>query len=70
MINLLSTIDPKFEQQKAEFMEHMYQCSGRNNGLYTGLWKDFCMNEAGPYCRNLFFERKQAMLEFLDQQNP
>ena len=24
--------DPKKEQQKADFMEHMYQCSGRTNG--------------------------------------
>jgi len=31
--------DTKTEQKKANFMEHMYQCSGRANGLYTGLWE-------------------------------
>jgi hypothetical protein len=55
------------EQKKADFMEHMYQCSGRHqdghpmNGLYTGLWQDFCINEAGPYCRDEYYRR----LEFV-----
>ena len=45
------------EQKKADFMEHMYQCSARTNGLYTGLWQNFCLTEAGPYCRNEYFRR-------------
>ena len=52
------------EQQKAKFMEHMYQCSGRTNGLFTGLWQDFCMNEAGPLCRDQYFERLEAIKQF------
>ena len=54
--------NPKKEQQKADFMEHMYQCSGRTNGLFTGLWKDFCMNEAGPTLSaiNTFKSKKQS----------
>jgi len=53
------------EQQKADFMEHMYYCSGRQDpshpmhSLYTGLWQDFCIKEAGPKCRDEFFERLQ-----------
>jgi len=53
--------DVKAEQKKADFMEHMYQCSARTNGLYTGLWHDFCVNEAGPYARDEYFRR----LEFV-----
>lgn len=49
------------EQQKADFMEHMYKCSARTNGLYSGLWQEFCINEAGPYCRDEYFRR----LEFI-----
>jgi hypothetical protein len=55
------------EQKKADFMEHMYQCSGRHNpghpmrGLYTGLWHDFCIREAGPHCRNQYFEMVEAV---------
>ena len=34
------------------FQNHMYKCAGRDNpdhpmhGLFTGLWHDFCINEA------------------------
>lgn len=66
--NYLNRWDAKAEQQKAEFMEHMYRCSGRTNGLYTGLWQAFCMNEAGPRCRDIFFEQQQALKEYLDYQ--
>lgn len=53
------------EQRKADFMEHMYQCSSRHQeghpmrGLYTGLWQDFCIQEAGPQCRKDYFKRLQ-----------
>lgn len=55
------------EQQKADFMEHMYQCSGRKDsshpmhGLYTRLWQDFCINEAGPVMRDRYFEMLEAV---------
>ncbi len=47
------------EQRKADFMEHMYRCSGRQDGLYAGLWQEFCIREAGPYCREEYFHRLQ-----------
>ena len=59
--------DVKKEQQKADFMEHMYQCSGRANGgpgvvgLYTGLWQEFCTKEAGPIMRDRYFEMMEAV---------
>ena len=62
--------DVKAEQRKADFMEHMYQCSGRVNGgpgvvgLYTGLWQNFCLKEAGPFCRDMYFDRLQAVKEY------
>jgi len=49
------------EQKKADFMEHMYQCSGRTNGLYAGLWQEFCIREAGPIMRERFFEMLEAV---------
>ena len=61
----LKNWDRVAEQQKADFMEHMYQCSGRTNGLFTGLWQDFCLNEAGPTCRQMFFDRIKAIEEFI-----
>jgi len=66
----LSGWDVKAEQRKADFMEHMYQCSGRANGkpgvvgLYTGLWQEFCIKEAGPFARDSYFERVKAVKEY------
>jgi len=45
-------------------MEHMYQCSGRTNGLFTGLWNDFCLKEAGPTCRDAWFAKQEAIKHF------
>lgn len=59
--------DVAVEQRKADFMEHMYQCSGRANagpgvvGLYTGLWQNFCLREAGPIMRDRYFEMLEAV---------
>jgi hypothetical protein len=59
--------DVKVEQRKADFMEHMYQCSGRAKGgpgvvgLYTGLWQEFCIKEAGPAMRDRYFEMMEAV---------
>lgn len=58
------------EQKKADFMEHMYECSGRSDpehpmhGLYTGLWINFCLKEAGPFARNKWFDMKEAVKLF------
>ena len=59
--------DASAEQKKANFMEHMYHCAGRQDpshpmhALYTGLYHDFCIKEAGPFCRNHYFEMLDAM---------
>jgi len=48
----------------------MYKCSGRENpehpyhGLYTGLWQDFCLKEAGPVCVNMWFDQQRAIAEY------
>jgi len=56
--------DVKKEQQKADFMEHMYRCSGRTNSLFTGLWQEFCIKEAGPTCRDAWFAKQEAIKHF------
>lgn len=56
------------EQKKADFMEHMYQCSARTNGLYTGLWQEFCLNEAGPIMRDRYFEMLEAIIIYEERQ--
>ncbi len=59
----LANWDVKAEQKKADFMEHMYQCSGRQDGFYTGLWQAFAINEAAPYCRDEYFRRLQFVAD-------
>jgi hypothetical protein len=64
---ILDNWSVKREQQKADFLEHMYNCAGRQNkshpmhSLYTGLWQDFCIKEAGPVMRDQYFEFKAAV---------
>jgi len=66
---ILRNWDAKKEQQKADFIEHIYQCYQPGNHCYTGLWQRFCQEEAGPYCRDLHFERQEALKQFLKDSN-
>lgn len=67
---ILLAWDATKEQQKADFLDHMYNCASRHDpahpmhGLYTGLWQDFCIEEAGPVCRNQYFEFRAAVDEY------
>jgi len=49
------------QQKRADFMEHIYQCYQPVNNCYTGLWKRFCLTEAGPFSREKWFEMKEAV---------
>jgi hypothetical protein len=54
----MSTIPEHVEQQhRAEFLDLLYEKSGRTSGLYTGLWAEFC-TERGIYHRHLHLLRK------------
>jgi hypothetical protein len=37
------------------------------HGLYTGLWINFCLAEAGAFARNEYFARLKAVEEFKKQ---
>jgi len=66
-MNNLTGWDTKEQEKRVEFMEHMYHCSGRQysdhplHGLYTGLWEEFCIKEAGPSMRERYFEMMEAI---------
>ncbi len=42
------------ENRKALFTEFLYQRSGRTNGLFTGLWDQWC-RESGEQAREEHF---------------
>jgi hypothetical protein len=52
------------EQQKADFQEHLYTVYQPGNHCYTGLWERFCITEAGPICRDKYFEMVAAVEEY------
>lgn len=64
---VLNAWNVKKEQQKAEFMEHLYHVYQPVSHHYTGLWQRFLYEEAGPFCRDLFFERLDAVRQFQQQ---
>ena len=35
------------QNKRTIFMQHMYERSGRTSGVFTGLWQEFCLKEAG-----------------------
>jgi hypothetical protein len=66
--------DNNEENKRIVFLEHMYRCDGREepshpkHGTYTGLWQNFCLNEAGEAMRDQWFERMEAADEFIRNQ--
>ena len=57
---ILNHWDVNLEQQKANFLEHMYNVYRPSSHTYTGLWKRFCITEAGPLVRTQFLEALKA----------
>jgi len=39
------------EQNRADFLDFLYDLYERKNGLYTGLWQQFC-NDMAVFLRN------------------
>ena len=76
MANHTQSLDWKFwleeNNRRVIFQNHMYQCAGRDNpehpmhGFFTGLWQDFCLNEAGFAQRNMWFDRMQFVQDVAD----
>lgn len=68
MSNNLEGWDVKEQQRRADFIQHIYDCYKPESKTFTGLWRRFCLEEAGPYCRNMYFERIEAIEKFLEEQ--
>ncbi len=55
----------KENNRRVIFQNHMYRCAARDNpshpmhGFFTGLWQDFCLNEAGIAQRDMWFDRME-----------
>lgn len=50
------------EDGKAQFLELLYQRSGRTTGLYTGLWQEFITEVGQQVVHNFALARYQASL--------
>ena len=53
--------DCTLENQKAEFMQFLYERSGRTNGLLTGLWQEWDKENDGygREAKEAFFAAKK-----------
>lgn len=56
---------PKQEQCKADFLDWLYDQSGRTNGLYTGLWEEHC-RRSGDEARAAWYEMRSNLDNFDD----
>jgi hypothetical protein len=71
--NYMSDFDQLEQGIRTHFMEVLYQHSGRANpehemhGIFTDLWQDFCLNEAGFFARGQYYERKKAEQETINE---
>lgn len=63
-------MDVTEQQQRADFMEHLYEVYKPTNHLYTGLWERFCLTEAGPYAKAHYFEMLEAVRLYEQDQLP
>lgn len=61
---ILDNWNVTLEQQRADFQEHLYQTYKPANHCFTGLWERFCITEAGPICRDKYFEMVAAVKEY------
>ena len=69
-MNNLEGWDVEEQHKRAIFIEHCYKVYGRDNkdhpmhGVYTGLWEEFCIKEAGYAMRDRFFEMMDAIAQY------
>ncbi len=61
---ILNNWSVKLEQQKADFLEHLYNVYRPSNHTYTGLWERFCVTEAGSIMRDRYFEMLEAAKQY------
>ena len=54
---VLDNWDVKKEQQKADFLEFLYDLYEPGDGLYTGLWQQF-KDDTAWSMRDKFFEKE------------
>ena len=49
--------DVNAENRKAQFMQYLYESSGRTDGLFSGLWSEWCAKNdgEGEKARDAFF---------------
>jgi hypothetical protein len=61
---ILNNWSVKLEQQKVDFLEHLYNVYRPSSHTYTGLWERFCITEAGPIMRERYFEMLEAAKQY------
>lgn len=74
LLDTMFDCHPRQEQKKADFLEHLYEQSGRSNlpkghplhETYTGLWQEFIQRNA-EQTRDAWWDAQQADHEAFDR---
>ncbi len=56
----------QLDQQRADMMDALYERSGRTNGLYTGLWEEFCRDIAANFRDTSYPEMLARVVRAMD----
>jgi len=56
----------QLDQQRADMMDALYERSGRTNGLYTGLWEEFCRDMAANFRDTSYPEMLARVVRAMD----
>jgi hypothetical protein len=56
----------QLDQQRADMMDALYERSGRTNGIYTGLWEEFCRDIAANFRDTSYPEMLARVVRAMD----
>lgn len=57
----------KKQQRRADILESLYKDSGRSNGLYTGLWQEFCKDLGRAFLEKDYEELHKEVVTALQE---
>lgn len=66
-IKRFTSMTIKLDQARADMMQALYEASGRTNGLYTGLWREFATDLAQNFRDQDYDDLVQQVASAIDE---
>ena len=61
------TINPTTEQRRQNYIDALYERSGRTCGTYTGLWQEFCGDLAANFRDTYYPDLLNKVVKAIDE---